>query len=80
MFHWSKGWFFQRLDNGDVRIVKTADGRNPPEAATGEPEQSTAIVTEAVIPASEWASVLTELTRRPHDQCLRFHQGEPVRI
>ncbi len=47
-FHWARGWYFKRLEDGAVRI-RQKDGDE--------------IVVEAVIPPDEWASIVSHVSR-----------------
>jgi hypothetical protein len=63
MFHAKDGWFFERLEDGSVRIVKTDDGREP----WGDPtwvstERTSNVQQEAILPPETWASVIASLS------------------
>lgn len=52
MFHWKDGWFFTRLQNGDVEITKRETTH------VGSP-----VLQAVIIPALEWCSILASVTR-----------------
>lgn len=47
-YHWADGWFFKRVDDQSVRIVKVTGNE---------------VVARAEIPAHEWASVVASVSR-----------------
>ena len=59
MFHWRDGWFFERLGSADetperfasVHIIKRAEAKD-----------TAPIIAEAVIPPSEWASIVATVS------------------
>lgn len=60
MFHWRDGWFFERVANSSsvpdpnyasVRIIKRK-----------EPKDDSPVVVEALIPPSEWASIVASVS------------------
>lgn len=68
-FHWQEGWFFTRLEDGSVKIVKK-------EEATDEAK----IIVEAIIPADEWASIIAYVsvkgeTGENYREAQKFHKG-----
>lgn len=67
-FHWQDGWYFERLEDGSVRIEKIY--------GTGEGTHS--IQAEATIDPASWASVICEVSGKPSDYqaAERFHAGE----
>jgi hypothetical protein len=70
VFHAKDGWFFERTDDSDVRIVKT-DGK------LGGPT-----IVEGVLPTDTWASVVASVsvggeTLQTWQQALGFHNGLP---
>jgi hypothetical protein len=70
MFHVSDGLFFERLEDGKVRIRKTTDGRD------GSP-----VVFEQVIDAGSWSSVVLSMSafdERPNDWhvFMEYHLGK----
>lgn len=50
-FHWREGWYFERLENGDVRLRK--DTEHPSEALP---------FVDVIIPAREWASIVSSVS------------------
>ena len=75
MFHSKNGLFFCRLnDSGEVRIIKTRDGKMP-DPDTNPPE-SAVTLTE-----NEWASVVCSVSKGGEDharwmRARRFHGTE----
>lgn len=55
MFHTQDGLYFGRLPNGDVRIVKTDDNRDPESTDTQK-------ILDMVIPGNSWASVIASVS------------------
>ena len=47
-FHWQHGWYFKRLEDGEVRVIVDGDKGNP--------------IVQAAIPAAEWASIVASVT------------------
>jgi hypothetical protein len=54
MYHESNGLFFDRLQNGSVRIIKTTDGKDPNEGN---------ILFQQDIPENTWASAVCSVSR-----------------
>ena len=52
MFHWRDGWFFSRLGDGTVQIVKHEDAKD-----------SSPVVAYAEIPRDEWASIVASVSK-----------------
>jgi hypothetical protein len=50
-FHWTDGWFFRRVDDGDVEIRKHTDGRD----------------TVVRVPRYQWCSIITHVSAAPND-------------
>lgn len=73
MFHESDGLFFKRLPNGDVRIVKTHDGRDI---------RLDNVVFDHTVSAAVWASVIATCSKQGEypnggfDRAVAFHNGE----
>lgn len=55
MFHAGDGLYFERLEGGAVRIVKTSDAREP---------NGFNVVSETVLPRGAWASAMCEVSKR----------------
>lgn len=51
MFHWNNGWFFERLKDDSVHIIKRETARD-----------DAPIISEAVIPVHQWASVIAAVS------------------
>lgn len=49
-FHWRDGWYFRRLTNGAVEVIKTVDPRSD------DPE------IRIEIPSEEWASIVCSVS------------------
>lgn len=47
-FHWRHGWYFKRMDDGEVRVIVDNDKGNA--------------IVQAAIPAAEWASIVASVT------------------
>ena len=62
-FHVRDGWFFQRQPDGSVDVSK----RNP--------QNESEVVAGLRMSSDEWASVLTEVCRRPFHEAVDFHTG-----
>ena len=67
MFHLKEGWFFERLPEGKVRILKR-------ESASDEAP----IVMEVVVDKPGWCSVISSVsaegeTSRKYDEAVEFH-------
>jgi hypothetical protein len=68
-FHWTEGWYFQRLANGDVRIRKhERDDHYAP------------ILEQATIPAAQWCSIVAAMSRTgesgsTYDAAAKIHDG-----
>ena len=56
MFHAHYGWFFERLDDGSVHIVKHESGNT-----------ETRIIAEAVFNANTWASIIASVSAGGED-------------
>jgi hypothetical protein len=74
MFHLRDGLFFERADNGAVRIVKTANGRFP-----GDDQ----ITFDITVPENEWGSVVAMVSSvgETHESWMSaraFHMGRCV--
>lgn len=72
MFHESKGLYFERQPNGDVRVIKTYDEREP------RPDN---VVLDHIIQAGPWASVIASMSKHGEidggfDRAVKFH-SEP---
>ena len=70
MFHVAKGLFFERQDNGSVRIIKTYDERPP------RPDN---IVLDMFLPESVWCSIVASMSAWGEDgngwyRALDFHR------
>jgi len=52
MFHWNNGWFFERLANGDVRLLKKETSH-----------MDANIIYDIIIPSSEWISIISSVSR-----------------
>lgn len=68
-FHWKDGWFFERLSDGSVKIIKK-------EKATDEAK----VIVEAIIPPDEWASVIDHVSKKSgqvgnYENAKKFHKG-----
>lgn len=50
-FHWTDGWFFRRVDDGDVEIRKHTDG----------------VDTVVRVPRHQWVSIITHVSAAPYD-------------
>lgn len=68
-FHWREGLYFNRLENGDVEISKSAS----------HPSQALPAIL-LVIPSNEWASIVSSVskggeTSESYSGTLAFHMG-----
>ena len=68
-FHWQDGWFFVRLTNGSVLILKK-------EKATDEAK----VTVKTIIPPDEWASIIAfvsggEDKGENYEDAKKFHKG-----
>ena len=68
-FHLREGFYFRRLENGDVNIF-----------VTETPRHDSAILREIVIPENEWASVVASVSAKGENadtwqQARDFHSG-----
>ncbi len=66
-FHWSRGMYFRRLQDGAVEITQTKDGGKTDE-----------VEWQREIPPSEWASIVAAVSHRgetddTHRAALDFH-------
>ncbi len=50
-FHYKEGWFFKRLSDGSVRIVKLA-----------EPKEDSAVTSSIVVDAESWGSIVSSVS------------------
>lgn len=72
MFHLRNGWYFNRLDDGMVQIIKRADAH-----------ENAPIVAEVIIAAWEWASVVAAVSgngeaTETYQDALRLHGREDL--
>ena len=51
-FHWSRGMYFRRLPDGGVEVTQTKEGGGKND-----------VVWQRVIPAAEWASIVTAVSK-----------------
>lgn len=57
-FHWTMGWYFSRLPNGDVEVRNHGNFEKPdPNHPPGDGR------TTLVIPAPQWASIVCSVSR-----------------
>lgn len=50
MYHWQNGWYFERLENGEVHIFKKTEPDVP-------------VIPQMYIPANEWASIVASVSK-----------------
>jgi len=63
MFHSKNGLFFWRQkDGGDVRIIKTSDGKDPFTHPIGDGQMENNVVCDVVLAENEWASVVAAVS------------------
>lgn len=68
-FHWREGMYFKRIADGSVKITQTQGG--------GHSED---VEWQKTIPASEWASIVSSVSKRgetseTYRAVLAFHEG-----
>lgn len=82
MFHSRNGLFFHATGQGNVRIIKTSDGKEPVSCLAADPDRvETNIVCDVTLPENEWASVVCSVSKDGEtasrwDQARRFHGNE----
>ena len=66
MFHWRDGWFFERMGDASVHIIKRIDAKDDSD-----------IVAETTIPPEEWASIVAVVSKiysgDTYREALEFH-------
>jgi len=67
MFHLKDGWFFERQNNGGVKILKRATARD-----------ESPVVSEVIIDDAGWASIVASVSHRGETgdtwrEALKFH-------
>lgn len=79
MFHSRNGLFFHATGQGNVRIIKTNDGKEPVSCLAANPDRvETNIVCDVTLPENEWASVVSSVSKEGEtasrwNQARRFH-------
>jgi hypothetical protein len=74
VYHASAGLFFERTEQGEVRVVKTAGGAHPGEGEAGR------VVCDVLLAPGVWASVMSSMSRLGETsdgfaEALDFHNG-----
>lgn len=88
MFHSHDGWYWERIDDGGVRVMKLGvrlseepdDGQPPTVVAGG---QLRVLLNEHVLTAEAWASIVASVSARDettetYNEALAFHAKEPT--
>lgn len=88
MFHSHDSWYWERIDNGGVRVIKLGatlseepqDGQPPTVVAGG---RLRVLLNEHVLTAEAWASIVASVSARDETtetyyDALAFYQKEPT--